>query len=165
LFAAFLIDGFSSAANLMGGRFLGAKQYDLLRELIRKTSIYALILSLLIMGVGVLFYEPIGYLFSNDPKAVEVFKEIFLIVILFMPLNALAFIYDGLFKGLGETAYLRNVLLASSFLGFIPFVYISVQLGWGLKGIWMGFAFWILLRYIALAVKFRLKFLPLARKD
>jgi Na+-driven multidrug efflux pump len=81
-----------------------------------------------------------------------------------MPLNALAFIYDGLFKGLGETAYLRNVLLTSSFLGFIPFVYITVYLGWGLQGIWLGFGFWILLRYIALYLKFRLKFLPLARK-
>lgn len=164
LFSAFLIDGFSSAANLMGGRFLGANQYNLLRELINKTSSYALVLSLIIMGTGVLFYEPIGYLFSNDPEAVEVFKEIFYIVIAFMPLNALAFIYDGLFKGLGETKYLRNVLLASSFFGFIPFVYFSDQLGWGLKGIWFGFAFWILVRYIALFVKFRLKFLPLARK-
>lgn len=164
LFSAFLIDGFSSAANLMGGRFLGGQQYGLLRELIRKTSIYALVLSLLIMGVGILFYEPIGYLFSNDPKAVEVFKDVFYIVIVFMPLNALAFIYDGLFKGMGETKYLRNVLLASSFLGFIPFVYLTDQWGWGLKGIWLGFGFWILLRYIALFVKFRHKFLPLVRK-
>ncbi len=164
LFAAFLIDGFSSAANLMGGKFLGAKQYDSLQELVKKTSVYSLLLSLLIMGTGILFYEPIGYLFSNDPEAVAIFKEIFFVVILFMPLNALAFVYDGLFKGLGETAYLRNVLLASSFLGFIPFVYITGQLGWGLQGIWLGFGFWILTRYLALYIKFRLKFLPLARK-
>ena len=164
LFSAFLIDGFSSAANLMGGRFLGAKAYGSLQELIRKTSIYALVLSLLIMGTGIVFYESIGYLFSNDPEAVSLFKDIFFIVIAFMPLNALAFIYDGLFKGLGETKYLRNVLLTSSFFGFIPFVFLTHLWGWGLQGIWIGFGFWILLRYVALVIKFRFKFLPLARK-
>ena len=164
LFSAFLIDGFSSAANLMGGRFLGAKAYGSLQELIRKTSIYALVLSLLIMGTGIIFYESIGYLFSNDPEAVSLFKDIFFIVIAFMPLNALAFIYDGLFKGLGETKYLRNVLLTSSFFGFIPFVFLTHLWGWGLQGIWIGFGFWILLRYVALVIKFRFKFLPLARK-
>jgi len=85
-------------------------------------------------------------------------------VIAFMPLNALAFIYDGLFKGLGETKYLRNVLLTSSFFGFIPFVFLTHLWGWGLQGIWIGFGFWILLRYVALVIKFRFKFLPLARK-
>jgi len=164
LFSAFLIDGFSSAANLMGGRFLGAKAYGSLQELIRKTSIYALVLSLLIMGTGIIFYESIGYLFSTDPEAVSLFKDIFFIVIAFMPLNALAFIYDGLFKGLGETKYLRNVLLTSSFFGFIPFVFLTHLWGWGLQGIWIGFGFWILLRYVALVIKFRFKFLPLARK-
>ena len=39
------------------------------------------------------------------------------------PLCTLAFIFDGIFKGLGKMKVLRNVLLASTFLpiGFLAF--------------------------------------------
>ncbi len=165
LFAAFFIDGYSSAANLMGGKLLGAKKYLELWQLLKKTFGYALVVSFVIIIVGVVFYRPIGRLFSNDAEALEVFYQIFYIVILFMPLNAMAFVLDGLFKGLGEMRYLRNVLLISSFLGFIPFVYISNRLGFGLSGIWVGFGFWIFLRFLGLFLKYRSKFLPLAQKS
>lgn len=148
LLAAFFIDGYSSAANLMGGKLLGAQKYNELWVLLKKTLSYALLVSGFIMFFGWIFYKPIGRLFSNDPQALEVFYQIFYIVILFMPLNAMAFVLDGLFKGLGEMKYLRNVLLLSSFIGFIPFVYVSTHLGYGLSGIWVGFGFWIFLPLI-----------------
>ena len=60
----------------------------------------------------------------------------FFMVILSQPLNALAFTLDAIFKGLGEMAYLRNVLLGATLLGFLPFLYLFNYLDWGLIGIW-----------------------------
>ena len=57
--------------------------------------------------------------------------------------------------------YLRNVLLAATFLGFIPTLLICDYFGLKLYGIWIAFVVWALFRGIALIIKFRKTFLPL----
>lgn len=163
LFAAFFIDGYGAAGNSMGGKLLGAKDYDGLWRLAKKIIHYGLIVSVTIMLFGFIFYYPLGRLFSNEPEVLETFYSIFFIVILGLPMNTLAFVYDGLFKGLGEMKYLRNILLAATFLGFIPTLYIGKSLGWGFYAIWLAFVVWMLIRGLALVWKFRRKFRPLVQ--
>jgi len=79
-----------------------------------------------------------------------------------LPFNAIAFTLDAIFKGLGEMAYLRNVLLGSTFLGFIPVLLLSNYMGWGLIGIWAAIIVWVAWRALALIIKYRKKYLPLA---
>jgi putative MATE family efflux protein len=164
LFAAFFIDGYAAAGNIMGGRLLGARDYDGLWVLARKIFNIGILVSLLLMGLGFLFYEPLGRLFSNETVVLEAFYAIFFIVILGLPVNSVAFVFDGLFKGLGEMRYLRNVLLTATFLGFVPVLFLGKYLGWGLYGIWIAFTLWMLVRGGSLVWKFRQKFLPLLQK-
>ena len=103
-------------------------------------------------------------LFSNEPTVLATFYSIFYIVILALPINTVAFVFDGLFKGLGEMRYLRNVLLSATFLGFIPALYLTESLGWGLHGIWYSLTLWMVIRGGALVWKFRVKFRPLLQK-
>ncbi|MCL6274147.1 MATE family efflux transporter [Muricauda sp. 2012CJ35-5] len=161
LFAAFFIDGYGAAGNSMGGKLLGAKDYDGLWKLARKIITYGMVVSLVLMSLGFVFYNSIGHLFSNDQIVLQTFYSIFFIVILGLPMNTLAFVFDGLFKGLGEMKYLRNVLLSATFLGFVPALYIGKLLGWGFYAIWIAFVVWMLIRGLALVWKFRRKFRPL----
>ena len=161
LFAAFFIDGYSAAGKILGGRFLGARDYDSLWMLARKTVHYGFWVSLFLMILGASFYRPIGRIFSGDPSVLDAFNSIFFIVILGQPINMTAFIFDGIFKGLGEMRFLRNVLLAATFLVFIPVLYLGTYLEWGLHGIWIAFTCWMLIRGGALIWKFRRKFRPL----
>ena len=163
LFAAFFIDGYGAAGNSMGGKLLGANNYKGLWKLAKKIISYGLIVSLMLMLVGFVFYKPIGRLFSNETIVLETFYSIFFIAILGLPMNTLAFVFDGLFKGLGEMKYLRNVLLSATFLGFIPSLYLGKYLGWGFYAIWIAFVVWMLIRGLALVWKFRRKFGPLAQ--
>ncbi len=163
-FAAFFIDGYGAAGNIMGGRLLGAKDYPNLWRLAKKISLYGAIVSLLLLAIGFALYKPLGRLFSNELLVLETFYSIFYIVILALPLNTVAFVLDGLFKGLGEMKYLRNVLLSATFLGFIPFLLVSKSLGWGLTGIWLAITLWMFIRGGALVWKFRVKFRPRLQK-
>ena len=163
LFAAFFIDGYGAAGNSMGGRLLGAKDYKGLWKLAKKIITYGLLISLVLMAFGFVFYRPIGHIFSNEPIVLETFYGIFFIVILGLPMNTLAFVFDGLFKGLGEMKYLRNVLLSATFLGFIPALYLGKYLDWGFYAIWIAFVAWMLIRGLALVWKFRRKFKPLVQ--
>lgn len=163
LFAAFFIDGYGAAGNSMGGKLLGEKDYTGLWKLAKKIITYGLIISLVLMFFGFIFYKPIGHIFSNESIVLETFYGIFFIVILGLPMNTLAFVFDGLFKGLGEMKYLRNVLLSATFLGFIPSLYLGMYLGWGFHAIWIAFVVWMLIRGLALVWKFRRKFRPLVQ--
>ena len=161
LFMAFFIDGYAAAGNIMGGRLLGARNYKQLWLLAKKIVAYGFAVSLVFMLLGFLFYHPIGSLFSNETAVLETFYGIFFIVILGLPMNVVAFVLDGLFKGLGEMKYLRNTLLAATFLGFVPVLFLGKYLNWGFYSIWIAFPVWMLIRGAALVVKFRRKFRPL----
>lgn len=161
LFSAFFIDGYGAAGNIMGGRLLGAKDYNGLWYLAKKITQYGLWVSLVLMALGFIFYYPIGSLFSKETLVLDTFYTIFFIVILGLPMNTLAFVLDGLFKGLGEMKYLRNTLLSATFLGFVPALFMGKYLGWNLTGIWISFTIWMLIRGGALVWKFRKKFRPL----
>ena len=145
----------------MGGRLLGAKDYAGLWGLAKKITLYGFLVSLVLVLLGFLFYRPIGSLFSNETIVLETFYSIFFIVIIGLPMNTLAFVLDGLFKGLGEMKYLRNTLLVATFLGFVPTLFIGKYLGWGFYGIWIAFTVWMVIRGLALVFKFRTKFRPL----
>lgn len=161
LFSAFFIDGYAAAGNIMGGRLLGAKDYKGLWELLKKIILYGFMVSAVLMLAAFLFYRPIGNIFSNDTIVLESFYAVFFILILGLPINTVAFVLDGLFKGLGEMKYLRNTLLIATFLGFIPVLYLGKYLDWKLYGIWIAFTVWMLIRGGALVWKFRKKFRPL----
>lgn len=164
LFAAFFIDGYAIAGKILGGLFLGARDYTSLWVLSRKTLGYGLAVSAILMVGGLLFHQPIGRAFSSDPAVLETFNRLFLVVIMVLPIGAVAFIYDGLFKGMGRMQLLRNVLLAATFLGYLPVLYLAKFMGWGLYGIWAALAVWLIVRGGVLVWKFRQKFHPLFQK-
>ncbi len=164
LFAAFFIDGYGAAGNIMGGRLLGAKDYTNLWKLAKKIILYGVAVCMVLMGIGALLYRPLGALFSNDIDVLQTFYSIFFIVILALPINTVAFVFDGLFKGLGEMKYLRNVLLVATFLGFIPTLFLGNLFNLGLYGIWIAITVWMMIRGGALIWKFRAKFRPLLQK-
>jgi len=159
LFFSFFIDGYANAGNAIGGKLLGARDYKNLWELSKKISKYAVLIAFILMGICGLFYNEIGLVFNKDTAVLALFSSAFWIVLLMQPVNAIAFMFDGIFKGLGEAKYLRNLLLVATFLGFTPTLLISDYFGLQLHGIWIAFFVWMLIRSAGLVIKFRRKYL------
>ena len=160
LLGAFMIDGYASAGNILSGKLLGAKDYKSLVGLSAKLFKYGIIIGIVIAGVGAVFYSAIGRVFTKEPLVLEQFYTVFWIVLITQPINAVTFIYDGIFKGMGEMKYLRNLLLLSTGLVFIPTLLIFDYLGFKLVAIWIAFTCWIIARGLPLILKFRNTFLP-----
>ncbi|MDN6280609.1 MAG: MATE family efflux transporter [Psychroflexus sp.] len=159
LFFSFFIDGYANAGNAIGGRLLGAKAYQKLWLLSKDISKYAVIIAISLSLICFIFYSDIGYFFNKDSDVLHAFSQVFWIVLLMQPMNAIAFMFDGVFKGLGEAKYLRNLLLAATFLGFLPTLLICDYFGLQLYGIWIAFSVWMFIRSSALVIQFRLKYL------
>ncbi|WP_299435491.1 MATE family efflux transporter [uncultured Aquimarina sp.] len=162
LFFAFFIDGYGGAGNILGGRLLGAGDYKNLVTMAKKVNIYGIIVACLLGGLALLIPEQLGLIFTKDLEVLAIFTGFFYLVVIALPINALAFVGDGIFKGLGETGFLRNVLLGSTFLGFIPTLLIARYFDWKLYGIWIAISVWMLIRGVALVIKFRKKYYRLA---
>ncbi len=162
LFSAFFIDGYGSAGNILGGKLLGAKDYANLVKLAKKVSLYGVVVAIILGAAALIQPQILGTIFTKDQNVLMIFSGFFYLVVITLPVNAVAFVGDGLFKGMGETGYLRNVLLGSTFLGFLPALFISRYFDWGLHGIWIAITVWMLVRSGSLVLKFRNKYVPLS---
>lgn len=161
---AFIIDGYASAGNILSGKLLGAKDYKSLIKLSNKLIRYGIIIGIIIAIIGGIFYYSIGHIFTKDPEVLAEFNNVFWIILVMQPLCALAFVFDGVFKGLGKMKALRNILLLSTLLVFIPILFWLDTIDLKLKGIFIAFTFWIIARGFPLIIKFRREFLPLSQK-
>jgi putative MATE family efflux protein len=158
LFFAFFIDGYSSVGNIMSGKLLGENNYKKIWNLSIILSGYTVIISIILGLICFIFYIPIGKLFSHENEVLHLFYSIFWIVILMQPINAIAFVFDGIFKGLAEAEILRNTLLVATFFGFVPALLIGDHFDLKLYAIWMAFTVWMIFRSGILAIIFRRKF-------
>ncbi|MEZ4797044.1 MAG: MATE family efflux transporter [Flavobacteriaceae bacterium] len=161
---AFIVDGYSSAGNILSGKLYGQKNYKELVQLSNKLIKYGILLGFVIAIVGGILYYPIGNIFTDDQEVLNQFYKVFWIVLAMQPFCALAFIFDGVFKGLGKMKYLRNVLLFSTFVVFIPILFWLDALDYKLYAIFTAMTFWIIARGLPLIIKFRKQFLPLSQK-
>lgn len=159
LFFAFFIDGYASVGNIVSGKLLGERNYKEMWKLSIKLSRYSIIIALILAVICGVFYKGIGQVFSQDELVLEAFYSIFWIVLIMQPINAVAFVFDGIFKGLAEAVTLRNLLLIATFLGFVPVLLIGDYFNLKLYAIWIAFTVWMLLRSGILVLKFRKKYL------
>lgn len=161
---AFIVDGYASAGNILSGKLYGRKNYKDLVKLSNRLIKYGIFLGIIITIIGGVLYFPIGNIFTDDPEVLKEFYNVFWIVLAMQPFCALAFIFDGVFKGLGKMKYLRNVLLFATFVVFVPILFWLDSLDYKLYGIFIAITFWIIARGIPLIIKFRRQFLPLSQK-
>jgi len=158
LFTAFFIDGYASAGNIYGGRLKGSNNFKELNVLVKKVVLYGLIVGGILMLLGFFFYKEAGLLFTNDVTVLNAFYAMFFMVILVQPTNVIAFVLDGIFKGLGEMRYLRNLLFVATFIGFLPTLFITQYFNLKLIGVWIALAIWLLFRSIGMFIKFKQKY-------
>jgi len=152
---AFVIDGYASAGNMISGKLYGANDVGNLIVLRKKLTKYGLVVGLFLLLILGAFYCPIGRLYSNNELVREQFYNTFWIAITMQPLCAVAFIYDGMYKGMGKMKTLRNLLLLTTFFGFIPVLIIANYFDLMLYGIWLAFVVWIFLRGFILKLDFK----------
>ena len=163
LFSAFFIDGYAAAGSVLAGRLNGERNW---KDLYR-VSWQVVRMSLYIgTGLGLVFL--IGYswtagIFTRDPAVIDLFNAVYWMVIITQPINALAFAFDGIFKGLGKGALLRNALFFTTLLVFIPIIIVTDAQGWMLHAVWTAFLGWMIARAGWLTLHFQRTYRPLAR--
>lgn len=143
--SAYGIDGFAFAAESICGKYFGRKD----RRLFIKATKTAFKLGFLFaIGVSLVFFvfgKEILNILTNKVNVIEAALPFLVWLILLPLLSSFAFIWDGVYIGTTASKAMRNTLLISTFLIFIPLFYILANY-YGNHGMWMAFLIFLFAR-------------------
>jgi MATE family multidrug resistance protein len=145
---SFALDGFAHAAEALVGKAVGARD----RESLERAVSLALRWSLYVAGLFCLFFllggEWIIRLLTDLPEVIEV-ADRYLPWLELLPLVAVwSYLYDGVFVGATRAREMRDIMLVSSFLVFVPAWYLFRFLD--NHGLWLAFTIFLASRGIGM---------------
>ncbi len=155
LLSAFFLDGYSNAANAISGKLFGAREFEVIEKLT-----FRLIRIMLWVSLGIMIVLGIGYTeivkwFTPNIEIWNSFYHFFWILILMQPINAMAFLYDGIYKGMGKAQFLRNILFFATMWVYLPAVFLFNQFWQSLLAVWLAIFLWMIARSVPLMINLR----------
>ncbi len=148
---AHVIDGFAFAGEALAGKYFGAGNKT---NLIKATKLL-FYWGLLMAGIfTVAYYFGDNLLLKILTDNSEIIQEIkpYLFWIYLIPIVTFgAFIWDGIFIGVTASASMRNAMLISTFLVFLP-SYFLFYYYLGNHGLWASFIVFMIARFVTLSI-------------
>lgn len=133
---AFVLDGFATSAEQLGGQAVGARDRGTFRRAVLLSALWAIafgaLASVLFFGLGGQAVD-----FVSTAEAVRAEARRYLPYMALTPFTGvMAFLFDGVFIGATWTAAMRNCMLAA----FVTFIAVWWLLsGHGNDGLWIAF--------------------------
>jgi len=148
---AYIVDGFAYAGEALAGKYFGAKD----KERLIKVSKLLFYWGLLMSGIfTVAYYFGDSFLLSIFTDNQEVIQSIqpYLVWVYLIPVLTFgAFIWDGIFIGVTASASMRNAMLISAFLIFLP-AYFLLHHFFQNHGLWAAFMLFMIARVVTLSL-------------
>ena len=148
MLTAFGLDGFALSAETLVGQALGAKQREVLTDTILECARWSALTTMLFFLLYIALMPWTGVLFSASATVQELVREHYGWLLALPLVAAPSYLYDGVFVGATRSHEMRNSMLLSVFVVFIPLWY-STQ-GLGNHGLWLSFALFSLFRGLSL---------------
>ncbi len=150
---AFALDGFAHAAEALVGKAVGEKD----RAALQRSVVLALRWSLIVaVGFSAFFWlvGPMLVAVLTDLPDIRTTTLRYLPWLIVSPLIAVwSYLYDGVFVGATLAREMRNIMLISAFVIFIPAWYVLQFLG--NDGLWLSFMLFLASRGIGMHIYYR----------
>lgn len=153
LFLALVVDALAIAGQSLIAGYVGARRPAAARAVADRLLALGLVVGVALAVGFWLSRHLLARAFSNDPAVVENLLALFPFVALMQPLNALVFVWDGIFMGVEDFRFLAWAMVASSAVGALVFLLV-IPLGLGLNGVWWGIVLLMIARIISLALHY-----------
>lgn len=148
---SYLTDGFAHAAEALVGKFTGRRDSSGLSRVVRLLFLWGLGLSIPFTLAYVIAGKNLMYILTDNPEVIEAASP-FLFWLGLIPLVTFAaFIWDGIYIGATASVPMRNTLLISTFLIFLPAYYLLYPVI-GNHGLWLAMMLFMAGRGIMLTI-------------
>lgn len=149
-FMAYALDGFAHAAEALVGKAKGAKNKTMLKHAVNSAALWA---TLVAAGFVYLYFN-FGVLIIDSLTGLDNVRQLayhYLPWLIIMPLISYAcYLFDGVFVGAMMTRAMRNTMLFSLFLIFLPAWYYTQHLG--NHGLWLSMSVFMIARSLSMTV-------------
>jgi MATE family multidrug resistance protein len=153
LLLALVVDSLAVAAQAMVARYRGSGDPMVSRAASNRLLLWGLGTG---VGLSLLFWvlEPLlPRIFTDQPEVLAMVREIYPFIVAMQPLNALVFVWDGIFLGLEEFRFVAVQMVLSGLAASIVLVLV-IPFDWGLKGVWWGIVTLMAVRAVTLAIRY-----------
>ena len=155
---AFALDGFAHAAEALVGKAVGQKRRDVLEHSVRLALKWSLIFAVGFCLIYI-FVGPALVRLLTDLPDVRATAMQFLPWLIVSPLISVwSFLYDGVYVGATRAREMRDIMLVSTFVVFLP-AWFLLQ-GFGNHGLWLAFSIFMASRGIGMHIWYRRRVLP-----
>ncbi len=152
-FMAYALDGFAHAAEALVGKAIGRKNRQELAAVVRTTGLWSLLIALLFSVLYLLAGQWIVGLLTDIEQVYTAALQ-FLPWMILMPWVAVwSYWLDGVFIGATRSVQMRNTMLVSSGLVFLPAWYVLQP--WGNHGLWAALMIFMLARALTMGWSYR----------
>ena len=155
---SFALDGVAHAAEALVGKAIGERRREALQEAVRLTLRWSIIFALCFC----LAYALLGPLLIRTLTDLDDVREValrYLPWLIVSPIISVwSFLYDGVFVGATRAREMRNIMVFSALIVFLPAWYLLR--GLGNDGLWLAFTLFMASRGIGMHIVYRKKVLP-----
>lgn len=164
MFFSFFIDGFAFAGEALVGKFIGAKEINNLKKVVKLLLYWGLGLAIIFTVLYLSGTNLILKLLTSQENVIESAQKFLFWVVLIPVASVGSFIWDGIYIGATASRAMRNSLLVSTFLIFAP-VYYFLNPVWNNHALWMGMLLFMFSRGVILSLLYkRTIVIPLTKK-
>lgn len=145
------IDGFAYAAESLVGRFKGSLEQSKLARAVWYNVGWGLFLGVMGTLAYALFGNQILHIFTDKTEVIAMAKSVLFWTILAPVVSSFCYILDGVYIGATETKTMRNTMIVSTFIVFLP-AYYGATILFGKHGLWLAMVLFMVTRGVALGV-------------
>ncbi|MEZ5082853.1 MAG: MATE family efflux transporter [Bacteroidales bacterium] len=148
---SYFTDGFAYAAEALVGKFIGARDKINLKKSIRLLFLWGLYISIPCTLIYLLAGDYMMLILTDNPGVIEEAKPFMFWMGLVPLLSFAAFLWDGIYIGATASAPMRNTLLISTVLIFLP-AYFLFNEPLGNHGLWLAMMLFMISRGVLLTI-------------
>ena len=148
---SYFTDGFAYAGEALVGKFIGARDEAKLQSVVTHLFKWGCYICVPFAILYALFPTPFVKMISDSPLILEQIPPYYIYMVLIPIITFAAFLWDGIYIGATASKAIRNTMIISSILIFLPLWYFLVPI-YGNHGLWIAFLGFMLARGITMTL-------------
>ena len=148
---SYFTDGFAYAGEALVGKFIGAKDSKSLQTVVRQLFKWGMYISVPFAILYALFPTTFVKIISDNAEIINEIRPYYIYMVLIPIITFAAFLWDGIYIGATASKAIRNTMIISALLVFLPMWYFLMPL-YANHGLWIAFLGFMVARGVSMTL-------------
>lgn len=146
---SYFTDGFAYAGEALVGKYIGANDSDSLHSVVRQLFKWGMYISVPFAILYALFPTAFVKIISDNAEIISEIRPYYVYMTLIPIITFAAFLWDGIYIGATASKAIRNTMIISAILVFLPMWYFLMPI-YGNHGLWIAFLGFMVARGVSM---------------